>query len=828
MSTDVVKHLFHDIKANCYPVGEKDLKCFDDNAWVLSSYRVWRYSRSTCNETLGDYFYLFANFLYDVSTLGLEIMECNVSSVNTDLFDDTTLHLPKQLKKDLTPMMYELPYIIIGVLLFGILIIIVVFICWRLKGHHKTSKYASNKASWHVNSKDIVLFECNDPGLEDTSSLYLQASEFVTDSEKLDAAVKEFTTDFGHFKDQPVCLKKILIKDFQPTTQQEKELELMVSTHHENLATFFGVCIKPSHILLITQYCIKGSLEEIFLFEPVHMDETFIASIVMDIVRGMTYIHKNCQLGVHGNLKSSNCLVTGRWVVKLSGFGLSGLRTKHREDKDQLWCAPEVIKHSEIASQKADVYSFGIILYEVIGKKGPFGKGYAFSVQELEALVLNISENLYHPETSWLCCEDYLKNIMLSCWQCPPRLRPDFPSLNNQLKPLRAIMNGRSIVDNMLVMMERYQMRLEDLVEEKTSQLQLEKKKTENLLHRMLPPQVADQLISGKKVLPESYSCITVFFSDICGFTNLASTSTPIQVIQLLNDLYTLFDSIIKHYDVYKVETVGDAYLCVSGLPRPNGDRHAAEIALMALELMQSLKTFQIRHTVDIKTELQMRIGIHSGQCVAGVVGVSMPRYTLFGDTINVASRLETTSEPMKIQISQETKNLLDKQEGSFTCEKRGAVDIKGKGEMLTWWLLSSSSLLTTHMNYTQLSVITDTLQLPGACGEGSRPSTSSSDVENMLRTTRQIRSRSNSIKSHSSSSKSAQTFQRAGSFRQKIKSESLSSEDNIAKMGGTPSPGLMPMSEEKVRLLSRERSHSPKSSLVAPANIIIQIDQAM
>jgi len=75
---------------------------------------------------------------------------------------------------DLTPMMFELPYIIIGVLLFGILIIIVVFICWRLKGHHKTSKYTSNKASWHVNSKDIVLFECNDPGLEDTSSLYLQ------------------------------------------------------------------------------------------------------------------------------------------------------------------------------------------------------------------------------------------------------------------------------------------------------------------------------------------------------------------------------------------------------------------------------------------------------------------------------------------------------------------------------------------------------------------------------------------------------------------------------------------------------------------------------
>lgn len=130
----------------------------------------------------------------------------------------------------------------------------------------------------------------------------------------------------------------------------------MVASHHENIATFYGVCISPMEMVLVTQYCIKGSLEvskhisvqfflyttttlidrffqEIFLFEPVHLDETFMASLVMDIVKGMLYLHKTSHIGIHGNLKSSNCLVTGRWEVKLSNFGLVELRSKFREDR---------------------------------------------------------------------------------------------------------------------------------------------------------------------------------------------------------------------------------------------------------------------------------------------------------------------------------------------------------------------------------------------------------------------------------------------------------------------------------------------------------------
>ncbi|KAK2147501.1 hypothetical protein LSH36_549g00039 [Paralvinella palmiformis] len=139
----------------------------------------------------------------------------------------------------------------------------------------------------------------------------------------------------------------------------------------------------------------------------------------------------------------------------------------------------------------------------------------------------------------------------------------------------------------------------------------------------MLPKSVADQLKRGQMVEPEQYECVTIYFSDIVGFTALSAESTPLQ------------------YDVYKVETIGDAYMVVSGLPIRNDDNHAGEVASMSLHLLSAIQDFTIRHQ---PTEtLKLRIGIHSGPCVTGVVGMKMPRYCLFGDTVNTASRMETT-----------------------------------------------------------------------------------------------------------------------------------------------------------------------------------------
>ncbi|RVE41410.1 hypothetical protein evm_013938, partial [Chilo suppressalis] len=197
-----------------------------------------------------------------------------------------------------------------------------------------------------------------------------------------------------------------------------------------------------------------------------------------------------------------------------------------------------------------------------------------------------------------------------------------------------------NIVDSMFEMLEKYSNNLEELIRERTEQLDMEKKKTEQLLNRMLPRSVAERLMLGSRVEPEEFEEVSIYFSDIVGFTALAARSTPVQVVDLLNDLYTTFDAAIEQYRVYKVETIGDAYMVVGGLPARTRE-HAESVATMALHLLHLAGRFRVRHLPA--TPLHLRIGLHTGPCCAAVVGLTMPRYCLFGDTVNTASRMEST-----------------------------------------------------------------------------------------------------------------------------------------------------------------------------------------
>ncbi|KAI4877459.1 hypothetical protein NFI96_034585 [Prochilodus magdalenae] len=231
-------------------------------------------------------------------------------------------------------------------------------------------------------------------------------------------------------------------------------------------------------------------------------------------------------------------------------------------------------------------------------------------------------------------------------------------------------------------------------LKERTEDLKTQRRVAEDLLHQMLPKSVAKQLRKNRHVEAESYESVsfqvTIFFSDIVGFTGISASCTPLQVVEMLNNLYMCFDTRIDSYDVYKVETIGDAYMVVSGLPERNGEKHADEIAKMSLDLVAAVRQVPIPHMPHKR--LQLRAGIHTGPCVAGVVGYKMPRYCLFGDTVNTASRMESTSLPQKVHASSATYLALMR-DNAYELQLRGEIEVKGKGKMNTYWLVG-------HKNY--------------------------------------------------------------------------------------------------------------------------------
>nr|XP_005314616.2 atrial natriuretic peptide receptor 2 [Chrysemys picta bellii] len=355
---------------------------------------------------------------------------------------------------------------------------------------------------------------------------------------------------------------------------------------------------------------------------------------------------------------------------------------------EKLWTAPELLQQGRLpppGMQKADVYSFSIILQEIALRNGPFYiEGMDLSPKEIVQKVRNSQKPYFRPSIDLGLHSEELAVLMERCWAQEPAERPDFTQLKIFIRRFNKE-GSTSILDNLLSRMEQYANNLEKLVEERTQAYLEEKRKAENLLYQILPHSVAEQLKRGETVQAEAFDSVTIYFSDIVGFTALSAESTPMQVVTLLNDLYTCFDAIIDNFDVYKVETIGDAYMVVSGLPVRNGKLHANEIVRMALALLEAVKTFKIRHRPN--DQLRLRIGIHTGPVCAGVVGLKMPRYCLFGDTVNTASRMESNGQALKIHISSTTKEVLD-EFGCFELELRGDVEMKGKGKMRTYWLL--------------------------------------------------------------------------------------------------------------------------------------------
>ncbi|XP_067207687.1 retinal guanylyl cyclase 2 isoform X2 [Linepithema humile] len=473
---------------------------------------------------------------------------------------------------------------------------------------------------------------------------------------------------------------------------KNKAMDVLVTIHglrHENLNPLIGCLNEPTRPCLVSEYCSRGSLEDVLVQDEIKLDWSFRLSLLTDLVRGMRYLH-GTPMRAHGYLTSRNCVIDARWVLKVTDYGLPAFYEAQnivppvKTARDLLWTAPELLRHPNLrkkGSQPGDVYSFGIIMQEVVVRGEPFCM-LALSPEDIIEKVMK-PPPLIRPSVSKGAAPPEAINIMRQCWAETAEMRPDFDDVHDLFKKLN---HGRKVnfVDTMFQMLEKYSNNLEELIRERTEQLDMEKKKTEQLLNRMLPSTVAEKLKLGMPVDPEEFREVTIYFSDIVGFTTISARSTPFQVVDLLNDLYTCFDDTINAYTVYKVETIGDAYMVVGGCPVRIPD-HATQVATMALDLLHQSGKFKLKHLPD--TPLRLRIGLHTGPCCAGVVGLTMPRYCLFGDTVNTASRMESTGAPWRIHLSQATRDRLT-QVGGYHIEYRGPTDVKGKGKMPTYWLL--------------------------------------------------------------------------------------------------------------------------------------------
>lgn len=209
--------------------------------------------------------------------------------------------------------------------------------------------------------------------------------------------------------------------------------------------------------------------------------------------------------------------------------------------------------------------------------------------------------------------------------------------------------------------------------------LRLSQKKSDHLLLNILPAAIIENLKKGEGAAAERFDSATVLFADLVDFTSLATRVSPLELVNFLNQIFSKFDQLTEKHDLEKIKTSGDAYMVAGGVPVPRAD-HAEAIANMALDMLEAIAHFK----TDTGELFQIRIGIHTGPVVAGVIGTKKFSYDLWGDTVNVASRMESQGLPGYIQV---TTDIYEQLKDRYVFEERGAIAVKGKGETIVYWL---------------------------------------------------------------------------------------------------------------------------------------------
>ncbi|XP_038639910.1 heat-stable enterotoxin receptor-like [Scyliorhinus canicula] len=572
-----------------------------------------------------------------------------------------------------------IPWLEVAVVGLTLAVVVVMMIALVVLWKYRKERRIRLKKWSHISSDQIIPLEG-----DENNSINLKIEE-----DKRKESIEPLWR--AKYDKKIVALKQLKHKDGNFTVKQKIELNQLLQIDYYNLTKFYGTVKFDFEIFKVVEYCERGSLRDVLNDTVSYPDGTFMdlefkISVMYDIAKGMSYLHSS-KIEVHGSLKSTNCVVDNRMVVKITDFGCNTIAMPPKD----LWTAPEHLR-KEGVSQKGDTYSYGIIGQEIIYRRATFYVQSCDDVAEkLKRLMLANINEVFRPDLQMETANDKeleVYGLIKNCWEEDPEKRPDFKRIEATLGKIFSTFHSetaKSYMDTLIRRLQMYSKNLEHLVEERTVLYKAERDRADQLNYMLLPKPVVISLKTTGRVEAELFEEVTIYFSDIVGFTTICKFSSPMEVVDMLNDMYKNFDQILDNHDVYKVETIGDAYMVASGLPRRNGNRHAVDIARMALDILNFMGSFELPHLPDLP--IWIRIGVHSGPCAAGVVGTKMPRYCLFGDVVNTASRMETTGIPLRIHVNQSTINILKRTECKFEYEMRGETYLKGRGMEVTYWL---------------------------------------------------------------------------------------------------------------------------------------------
>uniref|UniRef100_A0A5S6R1K8 guanylate cyclase n=1 Tax=Trichuris muris TaxID=70415 RepID=A0A5S6R1K8_TRIMR len=494
----------------------------------------------------------------------------------------------------------------------------------------------------------------------------------------------------------------------------------------ENIATFKGLLylqIDRPKLYFVYEYCPMGSLTSLLGHVPALSSEMKYL-LAYDIINGLHRLHYGYEL-VHGHLRASSIQIDGNCrakilITQLETMDESVVQTPPSLSK--LYLAPEMLRNPKNRpTREADMYSFGILLHQIIYQQCAFyiekeeeemeRKYYRIvpqglvteeNFEKINAYCMSLQpENSYftmYPEKkeadlivqrivngdtirpSVMPTEADMKdllNVMQHCWKENPRKRMDCACAHFRIS-MAMKMLGSDPIYGMGKTVSYAAGDLESIMVERTNRVQEQRDHCLRLLRGIMPLSIASKLMSGYKCGMRKVELASIYFHGVYNFKRVYTTAH--EAVGFLDKVYGTCDRIASMYNVTPLHRVNDTLLISSGVLEPCAE-HASELAMVAIQLHEAIRSQFPEIVVVVKS------GINSGTVVCGVVGNKVPMYAVFGDTVNVASRMYSTSEPGRTQISENTYRLLRKKRRIFNMVKRGPIEIKGKGTLNTYWL---------------------------------------------------------------------------------------------------------------------------------------------